>query len=163
MNILSRFIVLGVFVFCFALVTSAQGQSLPEAPPPMPHKVEQFKKMRLIEELQLDEETSIRFFVRYNKQMDEIREIERQRNAVIKQLKELNLANAPSGEIETAIKNYIKLGGQVVGVRTNFIDGLKEIFTPKQIAEYLIFEQKFSQNLREVLRDMTRERMGRMQ
>jgi hypothetical protein len=48
-------------------------------------------------------------------------------------------------------------------VRAKFVEGLKDIFTPKQIAEYLIFEQNFNQNLREVIREMTRERMGRMQ
>ena len=163
MNVLNRFIVVGVLVFCFVLMTVAQNQPMQEAPPPMPHKVEQYKKMRLIEELKLDEETSIRFFVRYNKQTEEIREIERQRNMVIKQLTELSQSNASSNEFETAIKNYIKLGGQIAEVRAKFIDGLKEIFTTRQIAEYLIFEQKFNQNLREVLRDMTRERMGHMQ
>jgi hypothetical protein len=162
MNILKGFIVFGVFLFCFVLIADAQDQRLLE-PPPAPHKVEQYKKMRLIEEMRLDEETSIRFFTRYNKQMDEIKEIQRQRNMLMKQLKELNQANTNSNEIETAIKNYVKLEGQIAEVRAKFIEGLKEIFTTKQIAEYLIFEQKFNQNLREVLRDLTRERMGHMQ
>ncbi len=162
MNILNRFIMIGVLVFCFISITIAQDQPLPE-PPPAPHKVEQYKKMRLIEEMHLDEETSIRFFVRYNKQMDEMREIQRQRNAIVKQMKDKLQANASTGEIESAVKNYEKLEGQIAEVRTKFIDGLKDIFTPKQVAEYLVFEQKFNQNLREVLRDMTRERMGRMQ
>jgi hypothetical protein len=89
---LKRFIVIGILLLCFVLITSAQEQRPQE--PPLPHKVEQFKKMRLIEELHLDEETSIRFFARYNKQMDAIREIEWQRNTIIKQLKELIHSNA---------------------------------------------------------------------
>jgi hypothetical protein len=117
----------------------------------------------LIEELQLDEETSIRFFARYNKQMEAIREIERQRNTITNQLRELVRSNTSANEIDAAVKNYVKLEGQSADVHAKFVEGLKEIFTPKQIAEYLIFEQNFNQNLREVLRDMTRERMGRME
>jgi hypothetical protein len=158
---LKRFIVIGILLLCFVLITSAQEQRPQE--PPLPHKVEQFKKMRLIEELHLDEETSIRFFARYNKQMDAIREIEWQRNTIIKQLKELIHSNANANEIETTLKNYEKFEGQIADVRAKFVEGLKDIFTPKQIAEYLIFEQNFNQNLREVIREMTRERMGRMQ
>jgi hypothetical protein len=162
MNILSRCIGFGVIVVGLTFIVSAQDQRPPE-PPMAPHKVEQYKKMRLIEEMHLDEETSIRFFTRYNKQMNEIKEIQRRRNAIIKQLKELTQANAQSNEIESAVRSYVKLDAQIADVRAKFIEGLKDIFSPKQIAEYLVFEQKFNQNLREVIRDMTRERMGHMQ
>lgn len=148
---------------CAPLIVSAQDQRPMEPPLPAPHKVEQYKKMRLIEEMHLDEETSVRFFVRYNKHMEEIRDVQQQRNAIVKQLKDMLQANASNGDIETAIKNYEKLDGRIIEIRTKFIEGLKDIFTQKQVAEYLVFEQKFNQNLREVLRDMTREHAGRMQ
>ncbi|HVN48360.1 MAG TPA: hypothetical protein VMU30_06010 [Bacteroidota bacterium] len=162
MNKWYRWVVVSVFAVGVATRASAQDRP-PMEPPPAPHKVEQYKKMRLIEEMHLDEETSIRFFVRYNKQMDEIREIQKQRNETVKRLKEIVQRNPSSEEIESEIKNYEKLEGQIAEVRVKFLTGLKDIFTPKQIAEYLVFEQKFNQNLREVLRDMTREHIDHMQ
>lgn len=163
---LQQIFIAGIIVACFTTLSPAQDRRPPEPPPPAPgpapQRVEQFKKMRLIEDLQLDEETSIRFFARYNKQTEALRDIDKQQAAIIRQLKELIRTNAPAAEMDAAIKNYCKLESQSADIRAKFVEGLKEIFTPKQIAEYLIFEQNFNQNLRDVLRDMTRERMGHM-
>ena len=40
------------------------------------------------------------------------------------------------------------------------MDELTDVLTQKQVAEYIVFEIRFQQNLREILRDMQQERGG---
>jgi hypothetical protein len=47
---------------------------------------------------------------------------------------------------------------QLLEERLKFVDGLKDIFTQKQIAEYIIFERNFNQNLRDLMKDIAKER-----
>ncbi|HXG00266.1 MAG TPA: hypothetical protein VNL69_05740, partial [Bacteroidota bacterium] len=56
---------------------------------PGAQRVEQLKKVRMMEVLKLDEETSIRFFSRYNKYQDELREIQRNREAIYRTMESL--------------------------------------------------------------------------
>ena len=53
---------------------------------PGAERIEQFKKVRLIEVMNMDEETSIRFFARYNKHLESMRTIQKDHNALIDQL-----------------------------------------------------------------------------
>lgn len=140
------------------------GQDQPPPPPwrgPGAERIAQFKKIRLMETLKMNEETSIRFFIRYNKHNEEIQKIESNRNAYIDQLQELVRSNAADADIEKIINDINLIDEKLVEQRLKFLKELKEILTVKQIAEYITFERNFNQNLRELMREAAKDRWQR--
>ncbi|MBI5464383.1 MAG: hypothetical protein HY966_05460 [Ignavibacteriales bacterium] len=141
---------------------SAFGQDqLPPGPGPAMQRVEAYKKIKLMEVLKLDEQTAIKFFSRYNTHSESIRELNQRRNALVDQLQAMGRTKAGDAEIEKVIKQLINSESELLDVRTKFFTELKEVLSIKQIAEFIVFERNFNQNIREMLRDLAREREGK--
>lgn len=142
------------------------GTVLAQEPPmlrgPGAQRIEQFKKIRMMEVLKLDEETSLRFFARYNKHQEELRAIATKRDSLLDLLDLYRRRGAADAEYEKAFKSLVALGHDAVRARENFITELHDVLSVKQIAEYLVFERRFYENLRDVMREMQRERRGMM-
>ncbi|MEX1139733.1 MAG: hypothetical protein WEF53_10370 [Bacteroidota bacterium] len=153
MNRLS-FIIAAVVLIPLSLF--AQGQ-LPMRGPGA-ERVEQFKKMRLMEELKLDETTSIRFFARYNSHQEELRKLNQRRNEIIDELQGLRGRNASDAEYEKTLRELKALADPAVELRVKFFNEISDVLSPKQVAEYVIFERNFVQNLREIMREMQQQR-----
>ena len=128
---------------------------------PAAERIAQYKKLHLIEAVQMNEETSVRFFTRYNKHEEDTRAIGKERNALIDQLQKMNKSNSNDEEIEKIIKDIGMSEEKVLEERTKFIEGLRDILTLKQISEYIVFERNFNKNLRELMKDVAKERWGR--
>ena len=144
-----------VFVFATAL-----GQEMPMRGPAM-ERVEQFKKIRMMEVLKLDEETSLRFFVRYNKFQEGVREITGKRDGLIDQLAALRKSNASDAEFEKVFKELTTVEGKIAEERAKFLQELKGVVSTKQIAEYIVFERNFNRQLFQLVREMAQERNQR--
>jgi hypothetical protein len=141
-------------------------QDNPQGPPmrgPAMERVEQWKKVRMMEVLKLDEETSIRFFNRYNKEQQEIRDIQRRREELLRQLESLIRSNAGEKDLEKTFQDLQALEGKAVDTRDSFLKDARGILTLKQLASYVIFENNFNRSLRELMRDMPQQRMDRPQ
>lgn len=151
-------LVFALLVFCGAPAANAQGQMQRRGP--AAERVEAFKKIRLMEALKLDEEASIRFFARYNKHQDEMKSLGEERNGLIDQLQSLGRSKAGDADYEKVIQELTALESRILDARKKFIGDLKEVFTAKQVADYIVFERNFNQNLRDLMREMTQERRG---
>ncbi|MBI4417568.1 MAG: hypothetical protein HY563_02250 [Ignavibacteriales bacterium] len=141
------------------IIVSAQDQ-LPMRGPAA-ERIEQFKKIQLMEKLQLDETTSIRFFARYNSHQEDLRKLNQKRNELIDELQVLRRRNVSDAEYKKVLSELRDLADPAIEIRQKYFDDLGSILTPKQLAEYLIFERNFIQNLREIMREMQRDRRGR--
>ncbi len=124
-------------------------------------RLEQWKKIRLMEKLQMSEEVSIRFFARYNKHMDELRTIGRERADLIDDLAGLAKKKGNEVDIERALGDLGMLEEKVATTRSAFLGELKSILTIHQIAAYVVFERDFNQNIREIMQEVAKERMER--
>ncbi len=140
-------------------IGSAQDEMMMPMQGPAAERLEQFKKIRLMEVLKLDEETSVKFFSRYNKQREELVALNQKRNDLLDELAKLRRANAAEEEYQKALNGIRGLARSAVEIRERFFDDAGKILTPKQMAEYLVFERNFIRNVREIMRDMQRERM----
>ncbi|MBI3586777.1 MAG: hypothetical protein HY088_06575 [Ignavibacteriales bacterium] len=156
-------------IFCFfaifivATISVGYGQGGPPGMmrrPPQ-ERVEQFKKIRLMEVLQLDEQTSIKFFARYNKHSESFRENRMKRNEALDQIALLRKTNASDKDFEKIIQEVRSLDAQLTDVWLKYLDELSEILTTKQMAEYLAFERNFTQNLRDLMNEIQKERESR--
>ena len=149
-------LVLGVM---FVYASGAVAQRVPRGPGP--ERVEQFKKIRMMEVLKLDEETSVRFFLRYEKEQELIRSLTAQRNDIVDQLERLTKTSASDGEYDKSFKELRNVEDQIHEARMKYWDSLSEILTRKQLAEYTVFERNFFRDLRDLMREMQENRMRR--
>lgn len=152
-----RFVLAIVCLTIFAGVAAAQDQM------PIPgragERLEQYKKLRLMEVLKLDEETSVKFFSRYNKQRDELTELNNKRNELLDELGKLRRDNASDREFQKVLDELRAIADPAVEIRGRFFDDIAKILTPRQMADYLVFERNFLRNVREIMRDMQGQRM----
>ena len=149
------------FIAAMILSAALLAQDHLPARGPAAERIEQFKKVRLMEVLKMNEETSIRFFSRYTKYVETLRAIQKDHNNLIDQLQDLNKSNANNADIERAIKDIGMCEEKITETRSKFIEELKDILSLKQVAEYVVFERNFNKNLREIMRDIAKERWNR--
>ena len=123
-------------------------------------RFEQFKKIRLMEALQMDEETSIRFFSRYDKHQTEINSLRQKENKLIDDLQNLVKDKPSDADIDKIVQQLVENRQQIVTSQGQFLEELKEVLSAKQVAQYLVFERNFAQNVRDLMREMSQERRG---
>ncbi len=139
-----------------------------DVPPPPMHgraaeRLEQYKKVRLMDALKLDEETSVRFMARYNKQLEDLRQIGKERNTIVDRIETLVKQGGTDAVVQSSIDDLTKVEAKLAGVRQNFLSDLHSILTPRQIAQYVVFERDFNRNLRDALRERAQDRWQRRQ
>ena len=153
---------ISLLIVVMVFTCGAVAQRIPRGPRgPGPERIEQFKKIRMMEVLKLDEETSVRFFARYDKQQELTRTLTARRNDVIDHLESLTKSAAPDAEYGKAFKDLRDVEDQMHEARVQYWDSLAEILTKRQLAEYTVFERNFFRDLRDLMREMQENRMGR--
>ncbi|HEY6953507.1 MAG TPA: hypothetical protein VI758_13960 [Bacteroidota bacterium] len=148
-------LVLAVAVVCCVAVTYSQdGPNQFRAQ----QRVEQFKKLRMIEALKLDEETSVRFFAKYSKHEDALRGINKERNDLIDRLQEMRKSNADAAGMEKLFHELTALDSKQAEARQSFLEDIKSVLSTQQIADFIVFERDFARNIRQLMQEMARER-----
>jgi Spy/CpxP family protein refolding chaperone len=114
-------------------------------------KIEQLKYNKIKKDLELDDITSEKFFAIYKPAEKEIQALVKERNFELKALGAATEASASDAEI-AAMTEKIHTLNQKVAAREQKLDGdLTPLLTPLQRAKLLVFEQEFSQRVRESL------------
>jgi Spy/CpxP family protein refolding chaperone len=125
--------------------------------PPM-ERVEQLRKMRLIEYLDLKEEQSVRFIARMNEYEKARKELQRKKNEALDRLDQLLQKKADARELEKTFADITGFNARMADERQKFFDGLSDILTVEQRGKMLLFERKFDRELREAVREVQRRR-----
>jgi len=145
-----------IILFAIILLTSISfPQQMREKGKKHRDKLEQLEKIKLIEALDLDEETSIRFFARRNDSKKEIQELEKKADDIIFELdKSFNSDDKNQDEKQKQlISDMIKTRESIELKRNQFINSLDDILSTEQIAKLIVFEKKFRDEIRNVLFD----------
>lgn len=152
------FISLVVASFCsIPVIAQPPGQMGPRNQHAV-ERLERYKKVRMLEALHLDEETGLKLVARYNRNRTMIKEFETDRSTLIDKLNTQVRTNADEKEFQKTFDALIETENMISESRKKYLDELKEIFTNKQIAEYMIFERDFMHDLRGIVKDVQRER-----
>ena len=121
-------------------------------------KLEQLEKVKLIEALDLNEETAIRFFARRNDSRNEIEKLEKKSDDLLSDLE--NSLSSDEKNLETKQKQIIselfKTKESIESSRNQFINSLSDILSTAQISKLIVFEKKFRDEIRNVLLDKRR-------
>jgi hypothetical protein len=128
------------------------------APPRAIERVEQFKKIRMMEVLALDEQTSIRFFSRYGAYQEGVRELRKKQAQALGRVQALRKSKAADSEYAKVLEDVQQYDRQLEDAKEKYFKELQGILTSKQIVEYLVFEMRFQQNLRDLIREAQKNR-----
>lgn len=142
-----------VLVILFILSTTLFAQRGKWQDEEMRGKFEQLEKIKLIETLEMDEETTLRFFARkseHYKQQEEIREKVKKN---IDNLEVIFISGrvATIEEIKTSINEINSLQLQMEKNRADFINSLSDILSYEQIAKLIVFEKRFRNEVRKLI------------
>ncbi len=144
-----------IFVFSIllfsTLILNAQGMRQRDSGPLK--KIEELEKIKLIEVLGMDESTTLKFFARRTKFRDEQTQLFQNVSNLLNQLEEMSKKSNDNNdpEIKKLVDQYFNAEDKVLEHREAFINSLNDILTSKQIAQYLVFEKKFRDEIRNVL------------
>jgi vacuolar-type H+-ATPase subunit I/STV1 len=116
-------------------------------------KIEEWEKMKLIEVLNLNEDTSVRFFARRNELQKKIREILDQRDDLAKKMEaEFKDDSKVSDAVyQEQVNNLIASEIKIQKEKETYIKGLGDILSPEQIAKLTVFEIRLRREIREKL------------
>jgi len=154
MNSITKTLLLAFAGLAMCIVTvNAQDAELP-VQGKAAERVEQYKKIRMMEVLGLDEQTSIKFFARYNKNLEVMKDLRQKQVQALARIQNLRKVKASDNEYGKVVADLRSLEDQVNQAKSKYIDDLKDVLTNKQLAEYLVFELRFQQNLRDLVRDV---------
>ena len=118
-------------------------------------KLEQLEKVKLIEALDLDEETAIRFFARRKDSRNEIDKKKKKSDDLLFKLESSFQSNEKNQEEKQRqmISEFLKTSESIESKRNQFISSLKDILTTEQISKLIVFEKRFRDEIRNVLLD----------
>jgi len=157
---------LAAFAACvlFPLLASAQGtgQSEPQGGDRPSDRIENLRKVRLVEILELKEDQSVRFLARMNEHDAARRNLIKERGDALDRLERLIRNKADDSEYEKAFADVAAVDDRISAERKGFFSGLADILTPTQRAKMLIFERRFERELREAMREAQRRRADQM-
>ena len=149
----------------FPLLACAQGtgQGEPQGGDRPSERIENLRKVRLVEILELKEDQSVRFLARMNEHDAARRNLMKERGDALDRLERLIRNKADDGEYEKAFADVAAVDDKIAAERRSFFAGLSDILTPTQRAKMLIFERRFERELREAMREAQRRRREQSQ
>ena len=129
-----------IFLAFFLLFNSnAFAQPNPKAM----EQLKQFKKIKLLEILDLDEATAEKFLVKYNANEKKVEEKKKQLDDAVQDL-ESSLKNVASkDEISKKTEKVLQLTQEFQKIIDESLQSMKSILNEVQYAKYIIFEQRF--------------------
>ena len=147
-------------VMCVLVIAFAGAWAQPLGGPPGRgmERIEQWKKIRLIEMLDLKEDVSVRFFARMNDHEKQKRELTKERGEILDRLERLIRVGARAADFEKAFADMADVDGRIAAVDREFLNSLSDILTIEQRAELVLFERRFEGELREAMREQFRRR-----
>jgi len=113
----------------------------------MHSKIEQLEKIKLIELLNLDEQTTLKFFARRDEHRDKQHVLIDKRDNLYDMLNE-NLKSNNEINYKSKISEVFSIEKEMIVQREKFFNSLKDILTEKQIAQIIAFESNFRDEMR---------------
>lgn len=120
--------------------------------------IEKVKIYRLTQELDLSTEQAVLFFPKLNELQKIEHEFGEGKMRIVHRLKELINENAPEEDILEEVSKYEKLHKEKMTKQLNKIKEMWKILTPIQRAKFLIFQEEFNKEIREMIKKIKKHR-----
>ena len=152
-----------IYLFCFLSLISIQSFAQFEDRPPhhFRDKIFQLEKIKLIETLQMDEETTLRFFARRSETETAIDSLRKNLDNLLDKIDQKISGDSKTNdeELKTLIKKVSEIRLKIDQKRIDFVNSLSDILSTKQIAKFVVFEKKFRDDLaKSLMKDRMRKK-----
>jgi len=147
-----------LIVLSLMLVVSSYPQQDREKMLKQRSKLHQLEKIKLIEALNLDEDTSVKFFARRNEMQKQIETLEDKSDDILKKLESTLDVNDKNNEaVQRQLINELgNIKEKIESTKKQFINSLNDILSTDKIVRYIVFEQKFRDEIRKIIFDKRR-------
>ncbi|MEO0128931.1 MAG: Spy/CpxP family protein refolding chaperone [candidate division WOR-3 bacterium] len=140
-----------IIFFLPLLFIFAQGKSEEKDPREIIEKVRVYK---LTEQLDLSEEQITKLFPRLKEMRKNEQEFHKQRMEIIQKLKELLDEKAKEQEIVKTLNRLQELQKKRFESQLKELEEIKQILTPEQQAKFIIFQEEFEKEIRDLIREI---------
>lgn len=140
-----------IIVLCLLVPAGFAQEHKAMRPRHIQKKMEELEKIKLLEVLQADEETTVRFFSRRKEHTDKMKALEDSRDEKLNQLAKLVENDVNNEELKRKISEIQGIDQELAQARQKYIGSLQEILNFQQIAKVLLFERNFREELREII------------
>lgn len=121
-------------------------------------KFEELQKIKLIEILDLDEESTLKFFARRNAHNNNVEEIKKEEEQIILKMEELVKKEGSIEQYEKLLNELINNENNLLKERISFIKSLNDILTKEQIIKMVLYERRFREDVKKLLIEKGRKR-----
>lgn len=123
-----------------------------------PERLDKYRKMRLVEVLNLKEEDAIRYFAKEDAHRESMHKIIDERNAALDELDQIIRDEKETQELSRYFERIREIDRRMAAERERYQDELKNLFNPAQFGKFLIFERNFGNRLRDAFDELHKER-----
>ncbi len=116
--------------------------------------IEKVRIYKLTENLDLSEEQITKFFPRLKELRKSEQEFHTKRMEIVKKLKELLAEKASEQEIVKTINHLQELQKKRFEMQLKEFEEIKQILTPEQQAKFIIFQEEFEKEIRDLIREI---------
>jgi len=151
-------------IFLFSLIFLSAGFCQRRDYPPdagqarRPERLEKFRKMRLIEVLQLKEDDAVRFFAKQSAHEDKQRDLMKERNNALDEIETTVKDKHDDKKLDELTGRILDLDRLIFEERQRYQNELKGFLTPEQFAKFLAFERNFGRQVRSALEELHEDR-----
>lgn len=114
-------------------------------------RLAQFKKLKLIEVLDLDEQTAEKFFIRYNEGQKKIDQARLELQQLVRELQDAVSAKVSDAELSAKSDQVVKRMQQFAQAITERLTAVRPLLSPQQYAKLVVFEVRFTEALQRTL------------
>lgn len=148
-----------ISIFLLAAAVFAQGNMMGDGRgSKVFERIEQLENAKLIQVLDLKEETAVRFFSRRKDYRNKQRDLLEERQELINSINELFKEGADASESKSKEKfnDLIDIEFKILKEKENFYKSLSNILSAKQILKLALFDERFRKEVRETLMNRLR-------
>ncbi|MEJ2614247.1 MAG: hypothetical protein P8Z35_04770 [Ignavibacteriaceae bacterium] len=143
-------------IFLIISVALLQGMGFPqgrEHHKEIREKIEQLEKIKIIETLKMDEQTTLKFFARRTEFKDKLKDLMYKENKLLDKIDDFIKSSQEknNSKYQGLIEQYFDLDQKIFDARKSFITSLSDILSQEQIAKLLVFQRQFREEVREIL------------
>ncbi len=149
------------FVLFFMLIsyTTFSQHIKPNARIKAIEKIQQIEMIRLVDDLDLDEEKSVRFFARRKEHMEKMQSLMMKRKDLMEEVDNLikKEENADASLFKQKFNEITEIDKKIVNEKNDFYKSLFNILNAKQVLKLITFDEKFRREIRETIFNKLRE------
>lgn len=123
--------------------------------------LEQFRLLKLLELLDLDEDKEIAFLTTFKGMRKDLGEVQEQRLQLIEELvAALKEEKIEQAQVDRSVQNLLKLDLEKNNIMENFLKEARAFLNPEQMGKFIVFQERFEFQLLEKLKDFQGRKRG---